>query len=59
MESTPADVVDFATTQDASKLVDAVNSILNRKAAEAIGSLRNEVAQNIITPKEEDTDEEV
>lgn len=59
MESTPADVVDFATTQDASKLVDAVNSILNRKAAEAIGTLRNEVAQNIITPKEEDTDEEV
>ena len=59
MESTPADVVTFATTQDASKLVDAVNNILNRKASEAIGSLRNEVAQNIITPKEEDTDEEV
>lgn len=58
MEQTPADVIEFATTQDAAKLVDAVNSILNRKAAEAIGGLRNEVASRIITPKE-DSNEEV
>lgn len=58
MENTPADVVDFATTQNASKLVDAVNSILNRRASEAIGNLRNEVASKIITP-EEDSNEDV
>lgn len=58
MEQTPADVIEFATTQDAAKLVDAVNSILNRKAAEAIGDLRNEVASKIITPKE-DSNEDV
>ena len=58
MEQTPADVVDFATTQDADKFVDAVNSILNRKASEAIGNLRNEVASKIITPKE-DSNEDV
>lgn len=58
MEQTPADVIEFATTQDAAKLVDAVNSILNRKAAEAIGNLRNDVASKIITPKE-DSNEDV
>lgn len=58
MDYTPADVVEFSTTRDASKFVDAVNSILNRKAAEAIGSFRNEVAQSIITPKE-NADEDV
>lgn len=46
----PADLIDFATTRNASSFVDAVNSILNRKAAEAIGSVRQEVAQNIINP---------
>jgi hypothetical protein len=58
MNPTTADVVDFATTQDASKFVDAVNSILNRKASEAIGNLRNEVASKIVTPKE-DSNEDV
>jgi hypothetical protein len=58
MVNTPADVIDFATTRDTSKFVDAVNSILNRKAAEAIGNLRNEVASKIITP-EEDSNEDV
>lgn len=58
MEQTPADVIEFATTQNAAKLVDAVNSILNRKAAEAIGNLRNDVASKIITPKE-DSNEDV
>lgn len=58
MEQTPADVIEFATTQDAAKLVDAVNNILNRKAAEAIGNLRNDVASKIITPKE-DSNEDV
>lgn len=58
MNHTPADVVEFSSTKDAAKFVDAVNSILNRKAAEAIGNLRNEVSKNIITPKES-TDENV
>lgn len=52
MNATPADVIELATTQDASKFVDAVNSILNRKAAETISNLRTEVASNIIAPKE-------
>ncbi len=58
METTPADVVDFASTQDASKLVDAVNSILNRKTADTLNNMRNEVAQNIINPPSTDTQSE-
>lgn len=58
MDKTPADVIELATTRDSGKLVDAVNSILNRKAAEAIGNLRNEIASSIITPRE-DANEDV
>jgi hypothetical protein len=50
MDKVSADVIDFATTRDASSFVDAVNSILNRKAADAINNMRQEVAQNIINP---------
>lgn len=52
MTNTPADVIDLVTTRDAATFVDAVNSILNKKAAEAIGNMRQEVAQNIINPAE-------
>lgn len=50
MDKLPADVIDMVTTRDASSFVDAVNSILNRKAADAIKGMRQEVAQNIINP---------
>jgi len=53
---TPADVIDLVTTRDAATFVDAVNSILNRKAAESISNMRQEVAQNIITPAEDRDD---
>lgn len=56
MNPTPADVIDLVTTRDAATFVDAVNSILNRKAAESISNMRQEVAQNIITPAEDRDD---
>jgi hypothetical protein len=68
MDSTTADVIELATTRDAAKFVDAVNSILSRKAVETIEGMRAQVAQSIINPTadqtshasaEEDTDEEV
>lgn len=57
MEKTPADIIDLVTTRDAATFVDAVNSILNRKAAESISGIRQEVAQNIINPAETQDDE--
>lgn len=57
MENTPADVINLVTTRDAATFVDAVNDILNRKAAEAIGIVRQEVAQNIINPAAQEDDD--
>ena len=42
------DMIDFATTNDANKFVEAVNGILAAKTAEAIGVMKTEVASNIL-----------
>lgn len=50
------DMIDFATTNDASKFVEAVNGILNAKTAEVIGDMRQEVAASIIPTPEGSTE---
>ena len=52
------DMIDFATTNDASKFVEAVNSILNAKAAETISGMKQEVAASIIPSGVRENDNE-
>lgn len=48
------DIIDFATTRDASKFVDAVNSILNRKTYETITSMKQDMAMKIMNQQPEE-----